>query len=49
MKPDPDDIFRLKFCRLDGKVGDESSFNFSVVGLIFDLGLYLDLISVFNI
>ena len=49
MKPDLDNNFSLKFCRVDGKVGDESSFNFSVVGIILYLGLYLDLISVFVI
>ena len=38
MKPDPDNNFRLEFCILDGKVDDETTFNFSV----FDLILYLD-------
>ena len=48
MKPDPDNNFCLKFCRLHGNV-DDLSFNFSVVDLISFLGLYLGFIKVFVI
>ena len=47
--PFPDKHFCLKFCRLDGKVVDESNFNFSVFDLILYLGLYLGFIKVFGI
>ena len=48
MKPDPDNNFCLKFCRLDGNM-DDLGFNFSVVDLILYLGLYLGFFKVFII
>ena len=48
MKPDPDNNFCLKFCRLDGNM-DDLGFNFSVVDIILYLGLYLGFFKVFII
>ena len=49
MKTDPDKNFCLKFRRLDGKVDDETTSNFSVCDVFLYFGLSPGFIKVFGL